>query len=57
VRPDRNQHNSAVPIWSNLEPDLAIPEDLKHLEWDLNETADAAEDTARAQRYSVTGAR
>ncbi len=57
VRPDRNQHNSAVPIWSNLEPDLAIPEDLKHLEWDLNRTADVAEETAPAQRFSVTGAR
>jgi len=57
VRPDRNQHSSSVPIWSNLEPDLAIPEDLKQLEWNINPTSDAATETAPNKRFSATAAR
>lgn len=58
VRPDRKQQQgSPVPIWSLLEPDLRIPEELKQLEWNLNPTSDAAEEAEPTPTLSATATR
>jgi hypothetical protein len=52
VRPDRDQNGSPVPEWFNLEPALAIPEDLKHLEWNATSNPDEVDQSSPTIEFS-----
>ena len=57
VRPDRDQVGTPVPEWFNREPDLTIPEVLKQLEWNMDPTSSAVEQTVPTMRFSATTTR
>ena len=57
VRPDREQNSTPVPVWFNLEPTLTVPEELKHLEWDIAPAYAGAEPMTPTTRISATTTR